>query len=107
MHPESEDIKQENNVDKYASRPHILKNMCLADFIALTDTIYNTKNKEIQSADEMSIDENTSDEEYNNVINDENEIDTFHKLFPIKLQNNKIIKFRKHRKVIRFVNYKL
>ena len=39
MDPDSEEIKQQNNVDKYAQRPHVLKQMCLADFVALTDTI--------------------------------------------------------------------
>ena len=32
MDPDSEEIKQQNNVDKYAQRPHVLKQMCLADF---------------------------------------------------------------------------
>ena len=33
-------------------------------------------------------------------------IQPLHTLFPIKLRNNRILKLRKHRKVIRFVNYK-
>ena len=104
MDPESEDIKQENNIDKYASRPPILKNMCLADYVSLTDTIYS--NKQIQSDDEMSIDETTSDEEIPKKITPKININNLHKLFPIKLKNNKILKLRKHRKVIRFVNYR-
>ena len=59
--PDSEEIKQQNNVDKYAQRPHVLKQMCLADFIALTDTVYS--NNPIVSDDEMSGNENSSDEE--------------------------------------------
>ena len=62
MEPESEEIKQENNIDKYASRPHILKDMCLADFVSLTDIIYSN-NKQIQSDDELSINEDSSDED--------------------------------------------
>ena len=106
MHPESEEIKQESNVDKYTSRPHILKNMCLADYIALTDTIYNATNYKMQSEDEMSVDENTSDEEGTDTIINDNDIINLKKYFPIKLQNKQIIKFRKYRKIISFVNYK-
>ena len=106
MHPESEEIKQESIVDKYASRPHILKNMCLADYIALTDTIYNATNYKMHSEDEMSVDENTSDEEGTDTIINDNDIINLMKYFPIKLQNKRIIKFHKHRKIIRFVNYK-
>ena len=36
MDPNSQEIKQENNIDKYSSRPNILKDMSLADFVALT-----------------------------------------------------------------------
>ena len=39
MDPDSEEIKQQNNVDKYAQTPHVLKQMCLADFVAL-QTLY-------------------------------------------------------------------
>ena len=106
MHPESEEIKQESNIDKYASRPHILKNMCLADYISLTDTIYNSTNYKVQSEDEMSVYENTSDEEGTDTIINDNDIINLKKYFPIKLQNKRIIKLRKHRKIIRFVNYK-
>ena len=53
MDPDSEEIKQQNNVDKYAPRPHVLKQMCLADFVALTDTVYS--NNPIVSDDEMSV----------------------------------------------------
>ena len=40
MDPNSEEIKQENSIDKYSLRPNILKDMCLADFVALTETTY-------------------------------------------------------------------
>ena len=105
MDPESEEIKQENNIDKYATRPHILKHMCLADFVSLTDIIYSN-NKQTQSDDEMSINENTSDDDNceNNIQN--TDTDKLQTLFPIKLKNKRILKLRKHRKVIRFVNYK-
>ena len=97
MHPESEEIKQESNVDKYASRPHILKNMCLADYISLTDMIYNATNYKMQSEDEMSVDENTSDEEGTDTIINDNDIINLKKYFPISLQNKQIIKFHKQR----------
>ena len=105
MDPESEEIKQQNNIDKYATRPYILKHMCLADFVSLTDIIYSN-NKQTESADEMSINENTSDDE--NCENNTQNTDTekLQRLFPIKLRNRRILKLRKHRKVIRFVNYK-
>ena len=106
MDPESEDIKQENSVDRYASRPYVLKSMCLADYIALTDVIYNSNNYKMQSEDEMSIDENSSDEDDNNTIMNDNDIIKLRKIFPLKLTNKRIIKMRKHRKIIRFVNYK-
>ena len=54
----------------------------------------------------MSIDETTSDEEIPKKITPKININNLHKLFPIKLKNNKILKLHKHRKVIRFVNYK-
>ena len=104
MDPESEEIKQENNIDKYASRPSILKEMCLADYVSLTDIVYC--HKQIQSDDEMSIHENTSDEENTDTNTDTKNTNNLHTLFPIKIKNNKMLKLRKHRKVIRFVNYK-
>ena len=106
MDPESEDIKQENSVDRYASRPHVLKNMCLADYIALTDLVYNSHKHKIQSEDEMSIDENSSDEDNNKEIINDNDITKLRKMFPLKLKNKRIIKMRQKRKIIRFVNYK-
>ena len=36
--------------------------MCLAEFVSLTDIIYSN-NKQTQSDDEMSINENTSDDD--------------------------------------------
>ena len=87
MHPESEEIKQESNVDKYASRPLILKNMCSADYISLTDTIYNATNYKMQSEDETSVDENTSDEEGPDKIINDNDIIKLKKYFSIKSQN--------------------
>ena len=39
MDPEDEDIKQPNNIDKYAYRPKQLHSMCLADFVAKTDIV--------------------------------------------------------------------
>ena len=80
--------------------------MCLADYISLTDTIYNATNYKMQSEDEMSVDENTSDEEGTDTIINDNDIINLKKYFPIKLQNKLIIKFHKHKKIIRFVNYK-
>ena len=103
MDPDSEEIKQQNNVDKYAQRPHVLKQMCLADFVALTDTVYS--NNPIVSDDEMSVNENSSDEENEDITKQSSHTHNFNQLFPIKIKN-KTIKLRKHRKVIRFVNYK-
>ena len=48
-------------VDPIMQQPHVLKQMCLADFVALTDTVYS--NNPIVSDDEMSVNENSSDEE--------------------------------------------
>ena len=103
MDPDSEEIKQQNNVDKYAQRPHVLKQMCLADFVALTDTVYS--NNPIVSDDEMSVNENSSDEENEDITKQSSNTHNLNQLFPIKIKN-KTIKLRKHRKVIRFVNYK-
>ena len=102
MDPNSEEIKQENSIDKYSSRPNILKDMCLADFVALTDTTYKY-NAEILSDDNMSINEDSSNEDIPTTNNDTTDLK---KIFPIKLAHNKIMKLRKQRKVIRFVNYK-
>ena len=106
MDPESEEIKPENNIDKYATRPHTLKPMCLADFISLTDVIYSN-NKQTQLDDEMSINENTSDDDNCEKNIQNTDTDKLQALFPIKLKNNRILKLRKHWKVIRFVNYKI
>ena len=102
MNPDSEKIKQMNNIDRYTIRPHILKEMCLADFISLTDTTYTSFSTQL-SDNEVSVEESSSDEESN--IQQHNNKSNISHLFPIKLKN-KIIKLRKHRKVIRFVNYK-
>ena len=104
MNPESEDIKQMNSVDRYASRPQTLKHMCLADYVAMTDTIYPHKKLDNDISDNnLSVDENTSDD--NNPSPTSHTDTDIYKFFPIKF-HNKIIRLRKHRKVIRFVNYK-
>ena len=77
--------------------------MCLADFVALTDTVYS--NNPIVSDDEMSVNENSSDEENEDITKQSSHTHNFNQLFPIKIKN-KTIKLCKHRKVIRFVNYK-
>ena len=102
MNPDSEKIKQMNNIDRYTIRPHILKKMCLVDFISLTDTTYTSFSTQL-SDDEVSVEESSSDEESN--IQQHNNKSNISHLFPIKLKN-KNKKLRKHRKVIRFVNYK-
>ena len=61
MDLEDEDIKQPNNTDKYAYRPKQLHSMCLADFVAKTDIVQ--KYTPIQSDDEQSINEYSSEEE--------------------------------------------
>jgi len=105
MDPNSEDIKQKNNIDNYSSRPSILANMCLADFVALTETSYKYKT-ELLSDDNMSVNDISSDDENNTPCTLNTNTTNFKKIFPIKLTHNKIIKLRKHPKVIRFVNYK-
>ena len=105
MDPNSEEIKQENSIDKYSSRPNILKDMCLADFVALTETTYKY-NKEILSDDNMSIDEDSSDEDTPATHTTNTDTTDLKQIFPIKLTHNKTIKLRKQCKVIRFVNYK-
>ncbi|MCG8622811.1 MAG: AAA family ATPase, partial [Proteobacteria bacterium] len=102
MDPNSDKIKQMNNIDRYALRPNILKQMCLADFISLTDTTYTAYKTQL-SDDEQSIAESSSDDE--TCTTTETTQNNISHLFPIKLRN-KIIKLRRHRKVIRFVNYK-
>ena len=64
MNPDSEKVKQMNNIDRYAVRPHILKEMCLADFISLTETTYTSFRTQL-SDDEVSVEESSSDEESN------------------------------------------
>ena len=98
MIPNSEKIKQMNNIDRYAIRPNILKQMCLADFISLTDTTYTAYKTQL-SDDEQSVAESSSDDE-NNPTTETSQTDISH-LFAIKLRN-KIIKLRRHRKVIHF-----
>ena len=98
MDPEDDNIKQLNSIDKYANRPKQLIDMCLADFVSMTDIVQ--KYKPFTSDDEQSINEYSSDEENENDQNDNKNI------FPIKLPNNRIMKLRKKHKIIRFVNYK-
>ena len=105
MDTNSQEIKQENNIDKYSSRPNILKDMCLADFVALTQTTYQY-NKEILSDDDMSINEDSSDEYTPATQTRNNDTNDLRTIFQIKLTHNKILKLRKQCKVICFVNYK-
>ena len=88
MDPNSEEIKQENSIDKYSSRPNILKDMCLADFVALTETTYKY-NKEILSDDNMSIDEDSSDEDTPATHTTNTDTTDLKQIFPIKLTHNK------------------
>ena len=53
----------------------------------------------------MSVNENSSDEENEDITKQSSHTHNFNQLFPIKIKN-KTIKLHKHRKVIRFVNYK-
>ena len=53
----------------------------------------------------MSVNENSSDEENEDITKQSSDTHNLNQLFPIKIKN-KTIKLRKHRKVIRFVNYK-
>ena len=76
--------------------------MCLADYISLTDTTYIGYKTHL-SDDEQSIAESSTDDEANTIT--ETNQKNIYNLFPIKLKN-KITKLCKHRKVIRFVNYK-
>ena len=105
MDPNSQEIKQENNIDKYSSRPNILKDMCLAYFVALTQTTYQY-NKEILSDDDTSINEDSSDENTPATQTRNNDTNDLRKIFPMQLTHNKILKLRKQCKVIHFVNYK-
>ena len=87
MDPEDDNIKQLNSIDKYANRPKQLIDMCLADFVSMTDIVQ--KYKPFTSDDEQSINEYSSDEENENDQNDNKNI------FPIKLPNNRIMKLHK------------
>ena len=97
MDPNSEDVKLLSNIDKYAERPEKLENWCLADFVAELE-LRNVKSKvqgednNTDSEDEM----NKSDDKFEN-----------NKLFPLYVGSGKVLCKRKHRKVIRFVNYRL
>ena len=105
MNPEDEDIKQLNNIDKYAYCPKQLHNMCLADFVAKTDIV--KKYTPIKSDDEQSINEYSSEEkdktERNENINkyptkkmnENRKNDDIRDLFPIQLSFNKTLKLRK------------
>ena len=93
MNPDSDKIKQMNNIDRYAIRPHTLKEMCLADYISLTDTTYIGYKTHL-SDDEESVAESSTDDE-TNTIRDKNKQNIYN-LFPIKLRN-KIIKLRKQK----------
>ena len=41
MDPEDDNIKQPNSIDKYANHPKQLIDMCLADFVSMTDIVQN------------------------------------------------------------------
>ena len=66
MNPDSDKIKQMNNIDRYAIRPHVLKEMCLADYISLTDTTYIGYKTHL-SDDEQSVAESSTDDEANTI----------------------------------------
>ena len=105
MDPNSQEIKQENNIDKYSSRPNTLKDMSFPDFVPLTQTTYQC-NKEILSDDDMSINEDSSDKDTPATQTRNNDTNDLRKIFLIKLTHNKILKLHKQCKVIRFINYK-
>ena len=98
MDPEDEDIKQPNNIHKYAYHPKQPYSMCLADFVAKTDIVQ--KYTPIQSDDEQSTNEYSSEEENEtekneNInkyptekINENRRNDDIRDLFPIQLSFN-------------------
>ena len=107
MNPDSEDVKQPNNIDKYSQRPNKLENICLADFVSLIENT-NIYNSATVQDDNLSVDESdNSDSE--SIENDISDIDLYNKLkavLPIKIGRSKQLKLRKKRKVLRFVNYR-
>ena len=86
-------------MDKYSSRPNILKHFCQADIVALTETTYKY-NKEVLSDDNMSIVEDNSDKDTPTTHTTRTDNTDLKQIFPIKLTHNKTIKLCKQCKVI-------
>ena len=98
--PDSEDVKIANVIDKYAKHPKQLEEWCLADFVSeLEITKTNCETNRNDSEDDM---------EANGQSDDDSDLDMENQnpIFPMHLRNGILIKKRRKRKVIRFVNYK-
>ena len=108
MDPQSQDIKQAGNIDRYASRPKKLEDLCLADFVSMIDMHYIYKQQDSDgnsSVDESEDSDNELAEEQNEISDDALYI-KLKSILLIKIGRSKQMKLRRKRKVLRFVNYK-
>ncbi|KAG5674792.1 hypothetical protein PVAND_004740 [Polypedilum vanderplanki] len=99
--PNSVDIYKKSPIDRYADRPDVLENICLADFIAKY-TYHSKKGGRKTNDDE---DEQFDTEELEVLNDDENEETTSEKK-EYKLKNNSgYITLRRRPKILRFVRF--
>ena len=107
MDPNSEKIKQENSIDKYSSRPNILKDHVptLTSIAHSQKPLTNTIKKYFQMTICPSMRTAPMKTHLQHILQTTDTTD-LKQIFPIKLTHNKTIKLCKQRKVIRFVNYK-
>ena len=95
MDPDSEDIKQAGNIERYAKCPKVLEHWCLADYVSELDLRYSKKNlADHGDDDEVQTDDEGVDEHEESGV------------FPMNLKNGRALYKHKERKVIRFVNYR-
>ena len=100
MKPHSKDIAHLSNIDRYAMRPKVLENWCLAEYVAKTDIKYiRNANSTLQSDDDPTLDHEQEEAHEQDAAYEEGDG------FPFTLRSGHMLRRRKHRKIIRFKQY--
>ena len=103
---ESTDIEASNIIHRYSKRPKQLSKFCLADYVSKVDVIYPKGDKLLERLEEKNDDENSSSDENENPLQDENDANerrTSDLLYEAK--NGTKYKKRKVARIIRYVRY--
>ena len=100
MKPQSKDIAHLSNIDRYAMRPKVLDNWCLAEYVAKTDIKYiRNANSTLQAEDDPVPDPEREEAYEQDAAYEEGDG------FPFTLRSGHLLRKRRHRKIIRFKTY--